>query len=227
MVSALKPTPSAGSVAVGSARGSSFRLIGVVHAAAVSDAVRLAGDGAHGITFRDVAAVVRPCANRSETPTEAALIEHHEIVAALSRSATIIPAPPLTTFRTGASALQWLELHAVALTDGLAYVDGRAGARVTAARDLAGATSDPSVLTPSAAAIESFRSLRRYAAATVPVSSGTVGDGLTIATEAFLVDRKSWDRFAAEVAAEDERSPGLTLRLTGPWPVYDFVRLQF
>ena len=221
------PTPGAGSAAVGSARGSTFRLIGVVHASSVNDAIRLAGTEAHGIPFRDVAAIVRPCANRNEAPTDAAFLEHHALVAELSRSATLIPAPPLTTFRSGASALHWLELHAVALTDGLAYVDGRAGARVTAARDLAGATSDPSVLAPSAAAIESFRSLRRYAAATVPVSSGTVGDGTTIATEAFLVDRKSWDRFTAEVTAEDERSPGLTLRVTGPWPVYDFVRLQF
>ena len=221
------PTPGAGSAAVGSARGSTFRLIGVVHASSVNDAIRLAGTGAHGIPFRDVAAIVRPCANRNEAPTDAAFLEHHALVAELSRGATLIPAPPLTTFRSGASALHWLELHAVALTDGLAYVDGRAGARVTAARDLAGATSDPSVLAPSAAAIESFRSLRRYAAATVPVSSGTVGDGTTIATEAFLVDRKTWDRFTAEVATEDERSPGLTLRLTGPWPVYDFVRLQF
>lgn len=221
------PTPGAGSAAVGSARGSPFRLIGVVHASSINDAVRLAGAGAHGITFRDVAAVVRPCANRNEAPTEAAFLEHHALVAGLSRSTTLIPAPPLTTFRSGASTLQWLELHAVALTDGLAYVDGRAGARVTAARDMAGVTSDPSVLPPSAAAIESFRSLRRYATATVPVSSGTVGDGTTIATEAFLVDRATWDRFTAEVATEDERSPGLTLRLTGPWPVYDFVRLQF
>ena len=136
-------------------------------------------------------------------------------------------ARPSATFRTAASALHWLELHAVALSDGLAYVDGRAAARVTACRDLAGATSDPSVLPPSAAAIESFRALRRYAAATVPVSSDTAGDGTTIAAEAFLVDRASWERFAAEVTAEDVRSPGLSLHLTGPWPVYDFVRLQF
>ena len=220
-------TPRTASAAVGAARASAFRLIGVVHASSINDAVRSAGAGAHGITYRDVAAIVRPCANRTEPLTDAALLDHHAVVAELSRMTTLIPSPPLTTFRSGASALQWLELHAVALTDGLAYIAARTGARVTASRDLAGATSDPSVLTPSAAAIESFRVLRRYAVATVPVSSGTVGDGTTIATEAFLVERASWDRFAAEVATEDERSPGLSLRLTGPWPVYDFVRLQF
>ena len=221
------PTTGTFSAAVGSARGSAFRLVGVVLASTINDAIRLAGAGAHGITFRDVAAIVKPCANRSEAPSNTAYLDHHTMVAGLSRSVTMIPAPPLTTFRTAASALHWLELHAVALTDGLAYIDGRAAARVTASRDVAGATSDPLILTPSAAAIESFRSLRRYAAATVPVSSDTVGDGTTIAAEAFLVDRASWDRFTAEVTAEDVRSPGLSLRLTGPWPVYDFVRLQF
>jgi hypothetical protein len=179
------------------------------------------------MTLRDVAAIVRPTSARVETPTDAVLLDHHAVVAGLSRAVSVIPAPPLTVFRTAASALQWLELHAVALADGLAYVEGRCGARVTASRDLAGATSDPAVLPPSAATVESFRALRRYATATVPVSTETVGDGKTIATEAFLVDRGSWDRFAAEVTAEDDRSPGLTLRLTGPWPVYDFVRLQF
>lgn len=221
------PTPSAALGTVPSTRGTAFRLIGVVRTDASGDIVRLAGSGAERIVFNDVCAIVRACAARAEPVSDDVLLAHHTLIAGLSRASTIIPAPPLTNFRSGASVVQWLELHAVALTDGLAYVDGRTGGRVTAERDLAGATSDPTVLPPSAAAIESFRALRRYAAATVPVSSETVGDGTTIATEAFLVDRTSWERFAAEVSAEDTRSPGLTLRLTGPWPVYDFVRLQF
>lgn len=220
------PTP--GSVAgVSGTRGVSFRLIGIVYEAGVADAVRVAGQGATAIIFREVAALVRPSPPRPEPLTEPALLEHHATIAGLARNVTIIPAPPATIFRSTAAVLQWLEFHAVALTEGLAYVDARAGARVTAVRDVAGAVSDPDVLPPSAAAIESFRALRRYAKATVPVSTETVGDGTTIATEAFLVERASWDAFAAEVAAEDLRSPGLILRLTGPWPAYDFVRLQF
>ena len=212
---------------VSATRGVAFRLIGIVSEAGVADAVRTAGQGATAISFRDVAALVRPCPQRADPSTDAALLEHHTTVAGLARANTIIPAPPVTTFRSTAAVLQWLELHAIALADGLAYAEGRSGARVTAVRDIARATSDPDVLPPSAAAIESFRALRRYAKATVPVSTETVGDGTTIATEAFLVDRASWETFAAEVAAEDIRSPGLILRLTGPWPVYDFVRLQF
>jgi hypothetical protein len=221
------PTPSLGVGTIPAARGTGFRLLAVVHANAVNDAVRLVGDGAHGISFRDVAAVVKPCPARPEAMTDALLLEHHTLVSGLSKAFAVLPAPPQTTFRSPTAALQWLELHAVTLADGLSYIDGRCGARVTASRDVAGATSDPSVLPPSAAAIEAFRSLRRHAAATVPVASTHVGDGTTIVTEAFLVDRAAWDRFAAEVAAEDARSPGLLLQLTGPWPVYDFVRLQF
>ena len=212
---------------VAGGRGLAFRLLGIVYEAGVADAVRIAAPGVTAIIFRDVAALVRPSALRVESPNDAALFDHHAEMAGLARAGTIIPAPPATVFRSNAAVLQWLEFHAVALTEGLAYVDGRSGARVTAVRDVAGATSDPSVLPPSAAAIESFRVLRRYAKATVPVSTETVGDGTTIATEAFLVERVSWDSFAAEVAAEDLRSPGLILNLTGPWPVYDFVKLQF
>jgi Gas vesicle synthesis protein GvpL/GvpF len=219
----MKPTP----IGMASVRGTAFRLIGIVRAAAIHDAVRIVGGGAQGLTFREVAAIVRPTASKGEARSDELLIEHHAIITALSRDNLVLPAPPGATFRSGASAMQWLELHAVALADGLAYVDGRCGARVTAERDLAGATSDPAVLPPSAAAIESFRALRRHASATVPVTTDMVGDGTTIAAEAFLVERGAWDRFAAEVLAEDERSPGLILRLSGPWPVYDFVRLQF
>lgn len=223
----MKPTPAAALGGIAGARGLGFRLIGVVHESHGADAVSLAGADTSCIAFRDVTAVGLFCSPRSEAVTSEALLSHHQLVANVARTLTIIPAPAMTIFRSTASVRQWLELHAVTLADGLVYADGRCAARVTAKRDLAGATSDPSVLPPSAAAIESFRALRRYARATVPVSSEMVGDGTTIATESFLVERTSWDRFADEVLAEDERSPGLTLGLTGPWPVYDFVRLQF
>jgi hypothetical protein len=43
----------------------------------------------------------------------------------------------------------------------------------------------------------------------------------------FLVDRTVWREFAERVAAEARRDPALEIVLTGPWPPYDFVRLQF
>lgn len=43
----------------------------------------------------------------------------------------------------------------------------------------------------------------------------------------FLVERSRWREFADTVAAEKRRMPGLEIALSGPWPPYDFVRLEF
>ena len=221
----MTPTPTPGTAAAIRARAE-LRLVGVVHARDV-DAIAAVHPEWQCLAFRDVAVVARPGPGRPGTD-EPALLAHHRDVTALARTVgSLVPAPPATQFRSPGAVTQWLELHASALAEALAHVEGRVMARVTACRDLAGASSDPAVLPPSAAAAESFRVLRRHAVAAVPVAGGAAGDGTTIATEAFLVDRVQWDAFAAEVAAEDERSPGLLLRLTGPWPPYDFVRLQF
>lgn len=215
------PTPG-GNAAV---RGVGYRLVGIVHARDTERLAPLAPE-LQFVTFREVAVAARAVSGRPPTD-DAAYLAHHRDVALLARAATVVPAPPCTQFKSPGAVSQWLELHASALEEALAHVEGRVMARVTACRDLEGASSDPAVLPPSAAAAESFRVLRRHAVAAVAVSGGPAGDGTTIATEAFLVDRVQWDAFAAEVLAEDERSPGLSLRLTGPWPPYDFVRLQF
>jgi hypothetical protein len=86
------PTP-ASVGAVSGARGMAFRLIGIVYEAGASDAVRIAAHGAAAIVFRDVAALVRSCSPRADPPDEAAMLEHHTIIAGLARATTIIPAP--------------------------------------------------------------------------------------------------------------------------------------
>ena len=43
---------------------------------------------------------------------------------------------------------------------------------------------------------------------------------------AFLVERAHWDAFVTAVAREQDARPDLRLTLTGPWPPYDFVRLE-
>jgi hypothetical protein len=202
-----------------------LRLVGVVHARDVARLAPLLPEGQF-VDFRELAVALVPVPARRVADDDG-LRAHHAAVAALSQAASIVPAPPWTHFKSAGAVGQWLELHASALDEALSHVDGRVMARVTACRDAEGASSDPAVLPPSAAAAESFRILRRHAVAAVAVRSGAVGDGTTIAAEAFLVERAQWEAFAAEVRAEDERSPGLALRLTGPWPPYDFVRLQF
>jgi hypothetical protein len=53
------------------------------------------------------------------------------------------------------------------------------------------------------------------------------GRDLADISASFLVERSHWREFAEAVAAEAQQAPGLAISLTGPWPPYDFVRLQF
>ena len=44
---------------------------------------------------------------------------------------------------------------------------------------------------------------------------------------AFLLDRERWSDFENAVRVLANRHAGLTIQQTGPWPPYDFVRLDF
>jgi hypothetical protein len=91
------------------------------------------------------------------------------------------------------------------------------------------------VVDVQASAMESFRVLRRHAVASVPVAQ-PIGDGpgagrggadAEMVAASFLVERDRWSLFADVVAEEGKRFPDLRVECTGPWPPYDFVRMQF
>ena len=44
---------------------------------------------------------------------------------------------------------------------------------------------------------------------------------------AFLVERELWKEFDRAVTEATAANPKLSIRLTGPWAPYDFVRMQF
>jgi len=77
-----------------------------------------------------------------------------------------------------------------------------------------------------ATASQSMRVLRGQAAATVslPVAED---DTHIVAHASFLVDLERWSVFADLVRKEDTRHTSLDFHLSGPWPPYDFVRMQF
>jgi hypothetical protein len=73
-------------------------------------------------------------------------------------------------------------------------------------------------------AFDSFRVLKKEAVAFVPIDGGaTSGDA---AEGAFLVERDRWEAFCALLKEEQRRLPHLRFEQTGPWPPYDFVRLE-
>jgi hypothetical protein len=178
------------------------------------------------VQFRELGAVVADAPYALDLPSDASVARHHEIVgAAFARLGAVLPVPVGTVFRSRQSLEQWLELHYVALTDALAYVEDRVEARVHVTRTTASGADRETGSDDAAVASESFRSLRRRAVAALPLRTDEV-TGLALSS-AFLVDRELWKEFVTGVDQEREEHPVLTYALTGPWPPYDFVRMQF
>ena len=79
--------------------------------------------------------------------------------------------------------------------------------------------------TVDANAAESLRQLRRSAVTTVPLRVEKV-TGIVLSA-AFLVEQELWKDFANQVVEQSQRATNLRFELTGPWPPYDFVQMQF
>jgi hypothetical protein len=216
-----------------------LRLFGV--AASDGDGQPLAA-GTDVVTFRDLAAIVAESPHARQKPADGDVATHRSVVESVFSHRAILPAPAGVVFRARDALERWLELHFVTLTDALAYVEGRVGARVHVTRRaerLSGAVpavvggrpmtppalTEEMVIDVGAIAAESFRVLRRHAAASVSIRPETPDSGEAIAS--FLLERDRWEGFEAAIHEEARRDFELTFRLTGPWPPYDFVRMQF
>lgn len=216
-----------------------LRLFGV--AASDGDGQPLA-TGTDVIIFRDLAAIVVETPYARPALAEGDVATYRSVVESVFTHRAILPAPAGVVFRARDALERWLELHFVTLTDALAYVEGRVGARVhvtrkserttgaIAAVGAGGATLPPApteetVIDVGAIAAESFRVLRRHAAASITIRPAVPDGGGAAAS--FLLERDRWGGFEEALHEEARRDFELTFRLTGPWPPYDFVRMQF
>ena len=186
------------------------------------------------VPFRDIAAVVRTLPDGSAAAREAlltppGLATHRGVVDALHRQGPVLPAPAGAAARDRSSILRWLEVHHVALCEALTFVDGRSGARVHVTRaPVAASSSGPLDVPPldlDGVATELFRTLRRHAAAATNIR--VAEQDADRASAAFLVESERWGLFADAVAVETRRHSGVHVDLSGPWPPYDFVKMQF
>lgn len=175
--------------------------------------------------LRDLAAITEEGDFRP-TDLETADVERHlSVVSALYRALPILPTPVGTSFRAADVLQRWMELHYVALSDALAWVEDRLAARVHITRAM-GRESDKEAGSDLAAiAAEVTRSLRRHAVSTVPLRNEEV-TGIVLSA-GYLVERELWEEFADAVEAEGEQHSAIAIELTGPWPPYDFVKIQF
>ena len=208
-----------------------FRLYGV--AAYESGAHEPFAEGTSLIPFRAVAAVVAPSRYARVVIDETEMNEYTRILEEVQANTSVLPAPPGTVFRSRDHLARWLELHYFTLTQAMGSIEGHSQARLTIVKsagvdpnDATAGESRENAKQLQAMAAQSMRILRGQAAATINL---TVPDDETtlIARASFLVETERWGVFSELVAKEDERHTSLDFHLSGPWPAYDFVQMQF
>jgi Gas vesicle synthesis protein GvpL/GvpF len=181
-------------------------------------------DGVEMLVVRELAAIVAASPYAALEPTDEHVQRSSAVVSAFAAQGPVLPAPVGVVFRSRDAMVRWLELHYVALSDALSFVDDRVVGRVHVWRpSKMGDEEAGSDL--AAVAAETLRELRRSAVATIPLRVEQI-TGIVLSA-AFLVEQELWKDFASKVEEQGTRVPNVRLELTGPWPPYDFVQMQF
>jgi len=183
-------------------------------------------EGTTLLHYRALAAIVEPAAYSASPLGDDDMGNYVRVLEESHSHSAVLPAPPGTVFQSQSTMMRWLELHYFTLTEALAVVEGHTAARVSITTN--GNQEDDSRKSLAGLAAESLRLLRSQAAATVslPMADGDDENGV-VARASFLIDTQRWQAFTDTVSAEAKRQTGLDFRVTGPWPPYDFVRMQF
>lgn len=181
--------------------------------------------GVNVLRFRDIGALVQPAPyNRANGPQLDAG-SHRGVIDQAFLAGTVLPAPCGTLFRGTEHVRRWLEQNYIALIEGIHFVVGRCEARVHVSLRTADTRPALGVVGEAElAAAESFRLLRRAAVATVSVPPRAKP---AILSAAFLIQQDRWGEFSEQVREQASRRTELAFERTGPWPPYDFVRMDF
>lgn len=178
------------------------------------------------VHYRALAAVVEPSPYANVNLDEKEMERYLVVLDEVASHAAVLPAPPGTVFRSHGTLTAWLELHYFTLTEAMAVIEGHSAARVSLRTQ--GGQAGEAEKSFHALAAESLRSLRSQAVATVtlPQVDEDQAEGV-IARASFLIDSQRWQQFQEAVGAEAKKQSALDFSVTGPWPPYDFVRMQF
>jgi hypothetical protein len=174
------------------------------------------------IEFRGLAALVRRVPFATVAVEDEAVAAYRAVIEGAFAVRTVLPAMYGTVFRQREALLRWLELHYFTLLDALRWMEGRQMARVQIGQVLADRGERSEAHSEiEATALDSFRVLRRSAAAFIPrgIKAG-------VHQASFLVDQERWDGFIAALREEQRRLAHLRVDYSGPWPPYDFVRME-
>ena len=174
------------------------------------------------VAVRDLGAIVAPAAYQQQDPDERDLERHAAVLGTVAERLAVAPAPVGTVFRDRAALVRWIELHYHAMHESLAYLDGRTVARVHIVKRDPSSTIENAALAARAADV--LKNLRSQASAMVPLKTEQL-TGIVL-SGAFLVEREKWGAFSGAVGGAGAAHADLDIRMTGPWPPYDFVRLD-
>jgi hypothetical protein len=204
---------------------SALRLYGV--AAVESGHVTSLAEGTTLIHYRALGAIIEPSSYSAVNLDDGEMAKYLRVLEEAYSHVSVLPAPPGTVFQSSGTLTRWLELHYFTLTEALSVIEGHAAARVSITTQGPPDGSDAQKSFASLAA-ESLRMLRSQSAATVtlPRADGDEEEGV-VARASFLVDSQRWQMFEETVSKEARRQTSLDFKVTGPWPPYDFVRMQF
>jgi hypothetical protein len=183
-------------------------------------------EGTTLVHYRALAAIVEPSPYTVSKLEDQEMAKYLAVLEEAQAHSAVLPAPPGTIFQSQPTLTRWLELHYFTLTEALSVIEGHAAARVSVTSQ--GKQEEDSRKSFAALAAESLRLLRSQAAATVtlPKADGDEEQGV-LARASFLVDTQRWQAFKDMVSKEAQRQGSLDFQVTGPWPPYDFVRMQF
>lgn len=171
----------------------------------------------------DVGAVVRPAAFESVEVCDEQIDAFEEVVEAVFERQTILPAPFGVVFRNTDHVTRWLQMHYLTLTEAIHLVEGRCEVRVhMRLRDAEQIVEEPDTASTQAA-MELYHTVSREADASVMLRRPALN---AVLSGAFLIDRSEWEAFSAIVAAQARQYDSLVVEQTGPWPPYDFVRMD-
>jgi len=198
-----------------------LRLYGV--AAVESGHAMSLAEGTTLVHYRALAAIVEPSPYTVSKLEDPEMSKYLAVLEEAQSHSAVLPAPPGTIFQSQPTLTRWLELHYFTLTEALSVIDGHAAARVSVTTQ--GKQEEDSRKSFAAMAAESLR-LLRAATVTLPKADGDEEEGV-LARASFLVDTQRWQAFKDTVSKEAKRQGSLDFEVTGPWPPYDFVRMQF
>jgi hypothetical protein len=201
-----------------------LRLYGV--AAVESGHTSSLAEGTTLTHYRALAAVVEPSTYALTSLDDGEMANYLRVLEEVHSHTSVLPAPPGTVFQSQSTLTRWLELHYFTLTEALSVIDGHAAARVSIM--MQGKHELEAQKSFAALAADSLRLLRSQAAATVTLPKADADDEEgVIARASFLIDTQRWQAFNDTVSKEAQRQNALDFHVTGPWPPYDFVRMQF